>query len=85
MALRGAWVISDSPEERKTIFSTLKKAYDLRSRIAHGVLNRSLTLDEMRLAHSIEDLLRKLMHNWLDAPEKFSPQALNDLTLGIPE
>ena len=81
MALRGACLLSPPGQERNNVFGTLRKAYRLRSKIAHGRLNRPLSDDELILTNDVEDILRKIILLWLTDHTRLRAEALDDIVL----
>ena len=63
LAERLAWLLASTPEERLSIFRTLKASYGIRSRAVHGAsLSRKKIEDDLvRAAHDCDELLRKLI------------------------
>lgn len=83
MALRGAWLLAPGNESRMEKFEILRKAYDLRSKVAHGSLARSLSDKELELTAELEETLRQLVIMYLESPRQFDVEELNRLTLGV--
>jgi len=84
MALRGSWLLEPDPKKRTDLFRMLKKAYGLRSKIAHGGLKKPFGTDELRITTDVELALRNLINLRIDRQGLFSPQKLNEITLGVP-
>jgi hypothetical protein len=89
LALRAAFFLADSPEERETVFRHMKKAYDARSKIAHGgeiKTVRSADGTEMPIeehAQITQEYLRRALHKLIDlAPSSGPLVAWDALVLG---
>src|SRR5262249_10248372 len=83
MAIRAAWMLGSSPENRKQVFEACKKAYGIRSNVAHGRSSGMLLDDELEDLYLIEDYLRLLVRMYLDKPDSFTEANLNSLCLGV--
>jgi len=72
VSLRGATLLSRTPQERETIFTAIRRAYDLRSAIVHGddpeKVIRKFTdgAEPAGYLESLEDLLRRTIRAWTD-------------------
>jgi hypothetical protein len=58
LALRGAWLLGDTQSTRQVEFAQLKKAYDARSRVVHGIVPAT---PEMEMVAAAIDGLRRLL------------------------
>lgn len=85
MALRAAWLLEPPSQSRVQRFRQLRTGYNLRSDLAHGNLMRELTDEELELTTELEDALRRLVQLYLKDPERFRPEVLNLVTLGVSE
>ena len=76
LAIRGAWLLGETLEERKKYFRSLQKAYDFASNVIHaGSLKKKDKEARDRVLHEAQDICRdailriaeaKAMPNWTD-------------------
>jgi len=74
IALRAAYFIASSPEEREQIYIALRHYYDTRSDIIHG---RKPKQDVEVAAGAVEDYLRKALKKIVSDPTSFRPDELD--------
>ena len=82
MALRGAWLLGEASGDRTVVFTRLRKAYTLRSKIAHGSSTGELSATEKQLLLELENDLRNLILRALEPPSLFTAESLNQVVLG---
>lgn len=79
-SLRGSWLISTDHSQRRALYSTLKKLYNYRSRIAHsGTLKPSEQQEATELWPQFECIGEKIIKTLLIR----TPPDWNDLILGV--
>jgi len=85
LALRAAFFLGKTKEDRNNIFDILKKAYTVRSQIVHGqepkdefILQTGRTLDIYGLAKEAEEILRQSIKKLIDLPELLRAQNLQE-------
>ena len=85
LALRAAFFLGKTREERNSIFHILKKAYTVRSQIVHGqepkdkvILQSGKTLGIYDLAKETEEILRQSIRKLLTFPEILKRQNLSE-------
>ena len=83
MSLRGAWLVGDSFDERKEVFRILRKAYKIRSLVAHGRSDGYLHPDDLGMSYRVEDILRQCIRLWLSDATQFRSGMLDDRCLGL--
>jgi len=83
MALRAAWLLEREPAKRMMVFEDLRKGYSLRSKIAHGSLSKPLSNEELELTTKIENILRRLILEYLVDSNRFNQESMDKLVLGL--
>lgn len=63
IAERVAVLLSKNPESRKELFSIVKKAYDIRSRIIHGSYIKEKDEMLIRLSEQLDSILRQILNS----------------------
>lgn len=76
---RVAILLGETVEERKEIYATVKKAYGLRSKAAHGEALKGKVEDTTPLLIQLDEYLRQMMH--LEAPFEMEPQKIDEFFL----
>lgn len=85
LALRAAFFLGKTKEDRNNIFYFLKKAYAVRSQIVHGqepkgefILQTGRTLNIYGLAKEAEEILRQSIKKLINLPEILRAQNLQE-------
>jgi hypothetical protein len=74
IALRAAYFIASSPEEREQIFTALRDHYGTRSDVVHG---RKPKRDVRVAAEAVEEYLRRALRKIVSEPARFRPDQLD--------
>jgi len=82
IAIRGAWSLGQTIVDRKELFTTLRKAYQIRSSVAHGESNGYLHPDDLLLSYRVEDILRQCIRLWLHDTTQFKSEVIDLRCLG---
>lgn len=85
LALRAAFFLGKTKEEKSSVFHLLKKAYTVRSQIVHGqepkdefILQTGKTLDIYDLAKETEEILRQSIKKLIAIPDILKVQNLQE-------
>lgn len=80
-ALRIAWLLGTTRNEREEIFNKAQSIYDERSTVVHGETDDA-SAENRRICDSAEEMNRKLLVHVMRKPEQFIAKNLNKLLLG---